>query len=254
VILCEDHSRALLSRATKASTRRACAEAAQGVLVDAPLRQVLINLVANAVKFTDRGGVALVVTSTGKPGAPISFAVEDTGPGIAPEAAEQIFGEFTQAAHHTGRRLPGSGLGLSISRSIVRRMGGDIAVSRRSGGGSVFSFSLELEPAPGGAAPPVVNLSGRRALVVAPPGLAAPIATASSPKPGRACGRHLHPAAAGWPGRRRRRQAHVLLLDQRAAVDPAAALRPSEAAGSAVRGDLVRRATARAGRAPRGRL
>ncbi len=136
-------------------------------LLDGPrLRQVLINLVANAVKFTDRGGVALRIGTA--PGG-LRFAVEDTGPGIPAGAVETIFAEFSPVATDPVRR--GSGLGLSISRRIVRGMGGDIAVADRPGGGAAFAFGL---PAEAVAAPAVVEpgLAGRRGLMLAPSGLA----------------------------------------------------------------------------------
>lgn len=115
------------------------------VLVDGPrLRQVLINLVGNGIKFTETGGVTLRATRSADPDgcrAPIVFSVEDSGPGIDPAEAERIFGEFEQIDSAPNRRHGGAGLGLAISRRIVRHMGGDIALTTRSGGGSIFSFS-----------------------------------------------------------------------------------------------------------------
>jgi signal transduction histidine kinase/CheY-like chemotaxis protein len=136
-------------------------------LLDGPrLRQVLINLVANAVKFTDIGGVALRVGVA--PGG-LRFAVEDTGPGIPRGAVETIFAEFSPVATDPLRR--GSGLGLSISRRIVRGMDGDIAVADRPGGGAAFSFALPAESvvAPVASEP---GLAGRKGLMLAPVGLA----------------------------------------------------------------------------------
>lgn len=112
------------------------------------LRQVLLNLLSNAVKFTDHGHVALSVNRIGlrveRIGASrIAFAVEDSGIGIEEVKQEKIFLPFEQAgdAQH---QLGGTGLGLTISRQLVRLMGGDIAVESRVGEGSTFRFELEL--------------------------------------------------------------------------------------------------------------
>jgi PAS domain S-box-containing protein len=109
----------------------------------ARLRQVLLNLAGNAIKFTATGGVALIV----EPGiAPheISFLVRDTGIGIAPEAQQRIFREFEQADEGTARHYGGTGLGLSISERIVRRMGGRITLQSQPGKGSTFEVSIPL--------------------------------------------------------------------------------------------------------------
>jgi PAS domain S-box-containing protein len=105
------------------------------------LRQVLINLLANAVKFTDSGDVILRVRLV----APtrIRFEVKDSGVGIAADQLENIFLPFEQTGE-LQRRAGGSGLGLSISRTLVRLMGGDIRVESRPGAGSVFSFEIEI--------------------------------------------------------------------------------------------------------------
>ena len=142
------------------------------------LLQVLINLVGNAIKFTEAGSVTLEVqTATlddGQPG--IRFAVVDTGIGIPPEARERIFDAFEQADGSTTRRFGGTGLGLALSRNLVRRMGGELTVESTQGEGSRFSFALPLAPVTGepaeasGAAPrpaslPESGLSGRILLV-----------------------------------------------------------------------------------------
>ncbi len=115
------------------------------------LRQVLINLIGNALKFTRQGGVTITVDFQGPAaqnelktgGGRVSFAIEDTGPGIAEAEFEKIFNPFMQT--ETGRRLnQGAGLGLSISRRFVRAMGGDISVESAVGKGSVFRFRIEL--------------------------------------------------------------------------------------------------------------
>src|SRR6202040_2854505 len=90
------------------------------------LRQILVNLVGNATKFTKRGSIALTVSRDprGEPGL-IQFSVADTGIGIAPRDLEHIFGSFTQADSSTARKYGGSGLGLSIAKRLVEQMGGE---------------------------------------------------------------------------------------------------------------------------------
>ncbi len=145
------------------------------VMVDpARLRQVLINLAGNAIKFTESGGVAILAGPDPDDAGRIRFAIEDSGRGVPPELAERIFDEFEQADTDGENRLAGSGLGLAIARRIVRQMDSDIALSDRPGGGSVFSFSLVL-PVAAGDIETMPALGSRRALVVAPSGLAAPV-------------------------------------------------------------------------------
>ncbi len=141
-----------------------------GVVVGdaARLRQVLLNLAGNAIKFTSTGGVALIV----EPGiwaGEISFLVRDTGIGIAPEAQQRIFREFEQADERIARSYGGTGLGLSISERIVRRMGGRIALESKLGVGSTFEVSVPL-PASDGEQRPFAapNLSGQPIMLVAP--------------------------------------------------------------------------------------
>ena len=109
------------------------------------LRQVLLNLLSNAVKFTDMGRVSLRVRalSSGDARAVLRFEVEDSGIGIAPDQLAKVFEPFEQAGD-VQRRFGGSGLGLSISRHLVRLMGSDIRVESRAGAGSRFWFDLEL--------------------------------------------------------------------------------------------------------------
>ena len=109
----------------------------------ARLRQVLLNLAGNAIKFTATGGVALIVEPGIWPGE-ISFQVRDTGIGIAPEAQRRIFREFEQADDRIARSYGGTGLGLSISERIVKRMGGRIALASTPGAGSTFEVSIPL--------------------------------------------------------------------------------------------------------------
>jgi len=112
----------------------------------ARLRQVLLNLAGNAVKFTDRGGVAIIVERGIWPGE-IDLLVRDTGIGIGPDEHDRIFKEFEQADGGIARKFGGTGLGLSISRRIVEHMGGRIAVESVPGSGSTFRVALALAPA-----------------------------------------------------------------------------------------------------------
>ncbi|QPF84923.1 response regulator [Bradyrhizobium genosp. L] len=109
----------------------------------ARLRQVLLNLAGNAIKFTATGGVALIVEPGIWPNE-ISFLVRDTGIGIPPDAQQRIFREFEQADQGIARSYGGTGLGLSISDRIVKRMGGRIALASTPGAGSTFEVSIPL--------------------------------------------------------------------------------------------------------------
>ncbi|OAF00751.1 hybrid sensor histidine kinase/response regulator [Bradyrhizobium centrolobii] len=135
----------------------------------ARLRQVLLNLAGNAIKFTATGGVALIVEPGIWPNE-ISFLVRDTGIGIAPEAQSRIFREFEQADERVARTYGGTGLGLAISERIVRRMGGRITLQSEPGGGSTFEVAIPLAPSQAGAgqtAFPSPDLAGKSILVIA---------------------------------------------------------------------------------------
>ena len=123
------------------------------------VRQVLTNLLGNAVKFTARGQVTLRVRTlgTGPEGSQVRFEVEDTGPGIAPETLARLFQPFTQADGSTTRRFGGTGLGLAISRMLAELMGGEIGVASCPGQGSTFWVVLPFGPVPAGAALEVVE-------------------------------------------------------------------------------------------------
>jgi len=123
------------------------ADLPSAVMVDeVRLRQVLLNLLGNAVKFTEHGQVALRVSSLGRSvdSIAVRFAVEDSGIGIAPEEIERIFLPFEQGGQQANR-LGGAGLGLAISRQLVRLMDGELQVKSRSGTGSLFWFDLRLD-------------------------------------------------------------------------------------------------------------
>jgi CheY-like chemotaxis protein/anti-sigma regulatory factor (Ser/Thr protein kinase) len=113
------------------------------------LKQVLINLLGNAVKFTQSGEVILTARNheSGKPGQ-IEFAVSDTGIGIPSEKLETIFDDFTQADVSMTRKYGGTGLGLGISRRLVEAMGGQLTASSSQGEGSTFRFVAQFDPAP----------------------------------------------------------------------------------------------------------
>src|SRR5437868_541915 len=136
------------------------------------LRQVLVNLIGNAIKFTEAGEVAVAASVVQRDAdrASVQFRVRDTGIGIAADAQGTIFQEFTQADASMTRRFGGTGLGLAISRRLVGLMGGELTVTSEVGRGSEFAFTLPLPleaSAPGVVARGrVASLGGRRLLVV----------------------------------------------------------------------------------------
>jgi PAS domain S-box-containing protein len=140
------------------------------------LRQVLINLLNNAVKFTEKGEVVLSVEemstqrSTAEPVHTLHFSVRDTGIGIPPERMNRLFQSFSQVDASTTRKYGGTGLGLVISKRLVEMMGGSIWVESEPGKGSIFHFTIQVEAVesslPVHLRPDQPQLSNKRALVV----------------------------------------------------------------------------------------
>ena len=135
------------------------------------LRQILLNLAGNAVKFTQTGEVLLSISlgQSDQQHAVLDFSIRDTGIGMTPQQVQNLFQPFSQADASTSRRYGGTGLGLAISQRLVRMMGGDIQVQSEFGRGTVFSFSLPFARQPSRAEPfyaPVTELAGLRILVV----------------------------------------------------------------------------------------
>jgi two-component system sensor histidine kinase/response regulator len=168
--------RALALRAHKKGVELACQveqDVPDGLVGDGNrLRQALLNLIGNAIKFTEEGEVIVRVRAPERDhkSVVIDLEIADTGIGIAPEKQQTIFQAFEQADSSTTRRYGGTGLGLTISSRLVEMMGGKIAVASELGRGSTFRFSARfgrssrLAAAP--AQPPVVDLHGLRVLIV----------------------------------------------------------------------------------------
>jgi len=110
------------------------------------LRQILINLIGNAIKFTSQGGVTIAVDGIPKSEDSIAlhFSITDTGIGIAPDRQKMIFSSFSQADNSTARKFGGTGLGLAISRKLVKMMGGTIGINSSEGQGSTFHFTIDV--------------------------------------------------------------------------------------------------------------
>ena len=156
-----------------------------GVLADqAHLREILLNLLDNATKFTEAGGIALAVDAF--PIAPgrvhLRFEVSDTGIGIAPEAHERIFESFSQANSSIVNRFGGTGLGLAICRHLARLMGGDIGVKSELGKGSTFWLTVPVDVQAETARP--ASLAGCRLIAFASPPRLAALTAALASEPG----------------------------------------------------------------------
>ena len=133
------------------------------------LGQVLTNLVNNAIKFTEKGGVTVTLRRVADRGdrVVLRFEVKDSGIGLSPDEQSRLFQPFTQANQTTTRRYGGTGLGLAICRQLVEAMKGQIGIESSPGKGATFWFTVPLAPAPSAAAAPACpDLTGRRILVV----------------------------------------------------------------------------------------
>ncbi|MFT5207793.1 MAG: two-component system sensor histidine kinase/response regulator [Candidatus Omnitrophota bacterium] len=133
------------------------------------LRQILINLISNSIKFTDKGSVEVWVSSraseveTQEPGThSLCITVKDTGIGIAKDKQQSIFGEFTQEDYSTTRKYGGTGLGLAITKSLIKLMGGDINISSNMGEGSEFIIDLNFKSPESDEIQQVIPMSAER--------------------------------------------------------------------------------------------
>ena len=135
------------------------------------IRQILTNLMGNAIKFTQRGGVSVRVSKRNDTATQheLLFAVRDTGIGLAADAAARLFQPFTQADASVTRRYGGTGLGLTICKKLGDLMGGRIGVRSEPGRGSVFWFTIPFEKAPGDISGVHRTLAGARVLLAASP-------------------------------------------------------------------------------------
>jgi adenylate cyclase len=108
------------------------------------LRQILLNLLSNACKFTKAGEVKLAARKGSNGSNFVAFAVSDTGIGMTPEQQAKVFEEFSQADATTAQKFGGTGLGLAITRKLARMMGGDVTVTSEPGKGSIFTVRLPV--------------------------------------------------------------------------------------------------------------
>jgi PAS domain S-box-containing protein len=134
------------------------------------LRQILLNLVGNAVKFTEAGGVGLSLAGVE---GQLEITVADTGPGIPADRLDTIFGEFEQLDHGAAERQAGTGLGLAIVRRLARLMGGEVRVDSRLGEGAVFRVTLPLVPAAEAPQARIPHWRDQHVLLVSPAPFAA---------------------------------------------------------------------------------
>ena len=203
---------------------------AEGIVDRARLRQVLLNLAGNGVKFTEAGGVT-VSLERGYSSDPdverVVFSVMDSGPGIPPGKRSAFSASSSGSISALTRRHGGAGLGLAISRRIVRGMGSDIVLDQVPGRGAIFRFALDLKPTNDQSAAVPTELYGRRVLVVAPDGAEPPI-LAQNLGDARVSARIVASAneAAALAGAAMAAATpyHAVLVDQRVAPDAGKAL------------------------------
>jgi signal transduction histidine kinase len=154
------------------------------------IRQVVANLVNNALKFTRRGGIEIrAAASHSATGVELRITVSDTGIGIPEAMQASIFQKFRQADNSTTRRFGGTGLGLSISRQLAHMMGGDITLESETGKGSRFTLAVPLLPAPVPDAPPQTEFPAPKFAAATP----SPENSSPHPNPG------AEPAPVSWP-------------------------------------------------------
>ncbi|WP_439577394.1 ATP-binding protein [Elioraea sp.] len=134
------------------------------------LRQVLLNLVDNAVKFTAIGGVTVRIERASAEPFALRFAVSDTGIGIPTAAQKRLFVRFAQADPSISRRFGGSGLGLTICRQLVRLLGGELGLTSEAGRGTTFAFTLPVRPVAGAGAAPTRLVPSAEAVAPGPRG------------------------------------------------------------------------------------
>ncbi len=204
------------------------------------LRQVLTNLAGNAVKFTEKGGVCVAV-ERGQ-GGEARFSVVDTGPGVPADRRAAIFDSFEQGDGSHARRFEGAGLGLTISRELVRLMGGELKLADNPGGGSMFAFAVRLtecaalEPAQA-AESRARALNGSRALIIARSPFEAPAIEARLTEAGASVER-AESLASGLAALSRAPALDLVIVD--CALGPEATNRLAQAARAAgVRRSLV---------------